>query len=320
MRIAVIRPPAREDVVRRRVQVREWEGYEENARDICAALGDLGHEAIVLRDGSGLAASLRALTPDAAWVCSAGGQGRDPMAHLPAVLELMGLSYVGSLPLAAALADHKPTAKRLFRALGVPTPADGDACGFPCVIKPANGLAGCGVFLAHDEAQLHSHAAAVRARYGPDMLVERYIEGVDITLAMIEVDGRIEFLAPLLRSVSWRSDDIPGDELEHPRSGLAEGPPAELPADAGIDLAALRRHALAAFRGVRLRQLARMDFRVGPAGAFLLEANHKPDLRRAGLVATAARLAGLAYPELVRTLLDGALRADPALVPAAEGV
>lgn len=319
MRIAVIRAPAVGDAVRRTFHVREPEGYEENARDISAALEELGHEAVVLRDGSALAATLHALKPDVAWVCSAGGQGRDPMAHLPAVLELCGVPYVGSPPLAAAIADHKPTAKRLFSAVGVPTPAGGTAAGPPWIVKPANGLASCGVHLAADEDQLRIASDAVCARYGGDVLVERFIDGVDVTLPMIETATGIEFLPALRRSMSWRSQPVTDHAIEHPRSDLVEGPAVRQVEDAGVDLDALRDHCIEVFGALGLRQLARMDFRVGSGGAFLLEANHKPDLRRCGLVAMSAALAGIGHTELIGRLLDAAALREVGAAASVEG-
>ena len=51
-----------------------------------------------------------------------GIQGVSRYTHLPAMLEMLGVPYVGSNPEAHALALDKIIAKLLFQSQGVPTP------------------------------------------------------------------------------------------------------------------------------------------------------------------------------------------------------
>jgi D-alanine-D-alanine ligase len=111
MNIAVISTGEPSAVLRRTVSTREWEAYSQNAADIAAALAALGHAVVRLTDGPALVGALSHVRPDLAWVCSGGIQSRDPATHLPAVLEMLGLDYVGATPLAAGLADHKARGK-----------------------------------------------------------------------------------------------------------------------------------------------------------------------------------------------------------------
>src|SRR5947208_13967101 len=68
---------------------------------------------------------------------------------LQAVLDVIGVPYTGSGPLASALAMDKDLSKRLFRAAGVPVPAwfmtpppvapedVATALGWPVIVKPS---------------------------------------------------------------------------------------------------------------------------------------------------------------------------------------
>src|SRR5271169_3651755 len=118
-------------------------GYE------CAkALADRGYKVRVIDVGRDVPALLRALDPrpDVIFNALHGIGGED--GTLQAVFEMLRIPYTHSGVLASALAMHKPTAKTLFRAAGLPVaddvvarPEDLLACEpmpAPFVIKPTN--------------------------------------------------------------------------------------------------------------------------------------------------------------------------------------
>jgi D-alanine-D-alanine ligase len=320
MRIAVISTGDRSAVLRRTISRREWEGYAENAADIAASLTALGHDVVRVTDGRGLNDALDETHPQLAWVCSGGIQGRDPATHLPGLLEMLGLDYVGSPPLAAGLADNKARAKALVRDAGVPTPdfalvragISPAACGtpaYPVVVKPVLGMCSCGVRRADTPDGLERAVALLQQRYRDEVLIERYVEGIDVTMPVLEVGNTVRCLPALQRFFAGRNDPAyPHFDLPHPRSELREG--AAMPAALeGVQLDALRAMARTAFTVLGLRHCARFDFRVAASGVWFLEANHKPDLTRASLFARSAALAGLTHPELIGLILSAARRA-----------
>jgi D-alanine-D-alanine ligase len=95
-----------------------------------------------------------------------GGPGEDGTIQL--LLDLMGKPYVGSGPLASALAMDKIEAKKAFQGKGLPTPpwvhvpagdlesfvAKARALGFPMVLKPRREGSSVGVRLVHAEEEL----------------------------------------------------------------------------------------------------------------------------------------------------------------------
>ncbi len=323
MKIAVIHTGARSAVLRQTSNTREWEAYRDNASDIAAALDALGHDVIRLTDGRTLVDSLSQVRPDLAWICSGGIQGRDPATHLPALLEMLGLDYVGSTPLAAGLADNKARAKALLRDAGVTTPEfsvvpagtaplETATSDYPVVVKPVCGMCSCGVRRADSFSEVRHAVAALQHRYDDAVLVERFVAGMDVTVGVVQAaGGALRCLPPLQRCFAGRDD--PGFAhfaLPHPQSQLREGPPV------AADLTDAQRTALctmaeSAFAVLGLRHFARVDFRISDSAIWFLEANHKPDLTRTSLLAVSARLAGLDHHALVGAILESA-SASPA--------
>jgi len=328
MRVAVISTGERSAVLRRTVSRREWEAYGENAADIAASLSSLGHEVVRLTDGRSLIDALGETCPHLAWVCSGGIQGRDPATHLPALLEMLGLDYVGSPPLAAGLADNKARAKVVVRDAGAherkigrrdagisPAAIVTPAC--PVVIKPVLGMCSCGVRRAATPGDLERAVALLQQRYRDEVLIERYVEGIDVTIPVIEVGNTVRCLPALQRFFAGRDDPAyPHFDLPHPRSELREGPAMPVALEA-VQLDALRTMARTAFAALGLRHCARFDFRIAASGVWFLEANHKPDLTRASLFARSAALAGLTHEELIGVILSAARRVRPVRCPPA---
>ncbi|MGW0611222.1 D-alanine--D-alanine ligase family protein [Streptomyces sp. NPDC002788] len=316
MRIAVVRTPKRGDHLRSTFISREWEEYQENAEAISEGLASLGHTAYVLQESPSLASTLQNLRIEVVWVCSAGGQGRDPTCHLPSMLEMLGLPYVGSPPMPSAMADDKSVAKRIVQTVGVKTPefrlietdtgSHSLSANFPLVVKPIHGFGGCGVYLVCTPQELDEAVLSLRSRYRTPSLVEAYIEGADVTVPILQVGGRMVGLHPLQRSMKWEADSatqVPGYEREHRLSRVLEGVATEFSTEAPRCIDA----AIQVSRALNLRHFARIDFRFCDSEAFFLEANHKPDLRPASLFTQSANLSGWTYKALLSHLLNEAL-------------
>ena len=91
-----------------------------SGRECAKALVDHGYAVRSIDVGRDLPALLRALEPRPDLVFNAlhGVGGED--GTVQAVLDLLGMPYTHSGVLASALAMHKPTAKEVFRAAGLP--------------------------------------------------------------------------------------------------------------------------------------------------------------------------------------------------------
>src|SRR4030042_317739 len=81
-----------------------------------------GRGGFPLGAGPGVTAPLREPRPDIVFNVAEGEGGRCREAHVPALLEMLGIPYVGSDPLTLCVTLDKPVAKRLVASEGYPTP------------------------------------------------------------------------------------------------------------------------------------------------------------------------------------------------------
>lgn len=251
-----------------------------------------------------------------------GGPGEDGTLQL--LLELLGKAYVGSGPLACALAMDKHETHRLLSAKGLPVPQwrtwqgeelDGflegvEEIGFPLVVKPRSEGSSVGVFLVKGQKELRRRAREVLESYG-SLLLERFIPGREVTCALLEGDSGVEAL-PLVELrprgrplFDWGAKYAPG-ECEFVC-------PAELPEEAAARAAAVSRET---FLALGCRDFARVDLRLAPDGTpYVLELNALPGMTEMSTFPRAAAAAGIPYQELVRRLISRALARLPSPDP-----
>jgi D-alanine-D-alanine ligase len=243
------------------------------------------------------------------------GFGRE--AQVPALLEAFGIPYTFADPLVACTTLHKPTAKRLLRDLGLPTPdfrvvaVEADLASvdlpFPLFVKPvaegtAKGIDG-GSRVATPEA-LASRCRHVLATWRQPALVEPYLAGREFTVGITGTGDRAAAVGTL--EVVLREDVHEGaytyrhkEECESLCAfSLAE------PEDA----APLERLALEAWRVLDGRDAGRVDLRLDGTGRpWILEINPLPGLHPTHsdlpMIATAM---GLPYVELISRIVASA--------------
>ena len=125
LRIAVIYGGDKDQpgsVVNKTLNPRSWKSYESVARDIQVALWEIGFEhVVVLPDDMRLPQRLADEGVHLVWLNTGGVQGYNPVSHAPAMLEMLGIPYIGHDPLNAATLDNKDAFKRGLQALGITT-------------------------------------------------------------------------------------------------------------------------------------------------------------------------------------------------------
>ena len=306
-------------------------------RGIAQALRSLGHEVTSVDTASGrvlppgeeeqaaLPAGERAeLVPNAAAVMTEslpvadaevvfialhGGEGED--GTVQALLELTGKPYTGSAVLASALAMDKTMSKKVFMHEGIPTPEwqllrGGEPMpavdvarlgGYPIVVKPNAEGSTVGLTIVTAAGQLPD-AIREAARFGRDVLIERFIPGRELTVAVLGDE--------VLPIVEIRPKHGHYDYDSKYTSGASDYfCPAELPADLAARVADLGARAV---RALGCRGVARVDFRLSPEmEAYCLEVNTIPGMTPTSLVPMAAKARGMSYDQLVQRMLDLAL-------------
>jgi D-alanine-D-alanine ligase len=289
-----------------------------SGRRVVDALRGAGVEAYLHDADAALLPDLAAEAYDAAFIALHGGPGED--GAIRGVLDLAGVPYAGASPHACRLAFDKPIAKGLLRAAGVATPdavtlphstfrelgahAVLDrllaAVGLPLIVKPASGGSALGATVVHDAAALP--AAMVHCfSYGDTALVERFVEGTELAVSVVDVDGAPRALPPV--------EIVPKEGVFDYAARYTAGAtdyytPARLDDDV---LASASDAALAAHRVLCLRDLSRTDLVVDAHGTpWFLEVNVSPGMTETSLLPMAAAAAGLDLGALCRDLLAAA--------------
>jgi D-alanine-D-alanine ligase len=238
-----------------------------------------------------------------------GGAGED--GTIQALLELAGKPYTGSGVLASALAMDKAASKKMFVQEGILTPewvllSAGDELpdldvdslgGYPIIVKPNTEGSTVGLTVVTKAAELPD-AIALAADYGPDVLIERYIPGRELTVAVLGDEA--------LPIVEIKPKGGFYDYEHKYTSGMSE---YFCPADLPEPLAArIRELGVRAATVLGCRGVSRTDFRLSPANEpYCLEVNTIPGMTPTSLVPMAAMARGLSYDQLVGRMLDLAL-------------
>lgn len=225
-----------------------------------------------------------------------GGAGED--GTLQALLELVGIPYTGSGPLASAMAMDKDITKRLARFADIPTPdwlmapaPERDVArtlGYPVIVKPSKQGSTVGLSLVKSP---HDLDAAMELAFGFDdeVMLERFVPGRELTVPVLGDET-----LPVGEIIS--KNEIFDYEAKY-QAGMAD---EIFPADITDELAReARRLALATHRALKLGGFSRVDFRLDEEGLlWMLEVNTLPGMTEASLVPKSAAAAGMAFPDL----------------------
>ncbi|MER8912065.1 ATP-grasp domain-containing protein [Mesorhizobium sp. M0854] len=319
MRVAVVLNHDRMGVINRFGQLCPKRDDRKTVESVVAALQEGGHETLLCEGDKGLLTTLEQFMPPdpearpsgIVFNMAYGIQGECRLTHLPAMLEMAGVPYTGSSPLGHGLAFDKVVTKRLIRDCGVPTPnfrvmrrgteRTGDLR-FPLVVKPRLESDSCGLQLVHEPAQLRQAVEAIVAQYAQDALVEEYIEGREIWIALLG-NGELEVLPPVEQDFGHRKTRLLSWEDKMHMAGAA--PQRICPAQIGSKLArTLRDISVATFRACECRDYARVDFRIDRSGQpFVLEINSMPGLGMTSAYVLAATTAGYSFSSLFNRIL-----------------
>ena len=285
---------------------------------VLAALRSRGVDAHPFDPAQGSLADLAAARFDRVFIALHGRGGED--GSLQGALEHLRIPYTGSGVQASALAFDKVTAKRIWVAEGVPTPAwravdaatDWKALvaelGRALVVKPAREGSTIGITRVFDaDAGSLAPAYELAARYDRTVIVEEMIAGREVTCAILGAADAARAL-PLIEIAA------PGGNYDYRNKYFTEDTRYLCPAplDAAIT-ASLQALCVRAYRALGARGWGRIDLMLRePVGAapqpYLLELNTSPGMTSHSLVPIAAKAEGTDYATLVLGILaDAAL-------------
>ncbi|MGH7045149.1 MAG: D-alanine--D-alanine ligase [Stellaceae bacterium] len=280
-----------------------------SGRECAKALIDHGYHVRIIDVRRDPAALLQALDPrpDVIFNALHGVGGED--GTLQAVLDLLAIPYTHSGVRASALAMHKPTAKALFRAAGLPVAEDvvaspaelarHDPLPPPFVVKPANQGSSVGVHIVRigDNSWREE---VLGWCFGDEVMVERFIPGRELTVAVMgeRALGVCE-IVPRGSFYDYTAKYVDG--------GSVHLVPAPVPAavyEEALEIG-LRAHRVLGCRGVSRADL-RYDDTASVGRLYLLEINTQPGMTPTSLVPDIARNAGIGFDELVVWMVEHA--------------
>ncbi len=294
------------------------------------AIASFGHDVPVLAAGPGIVDAVREERPDFVFNLAEGTGGRCREAHVPALLELLGIPYAGSDPLTLCVTLDKPVAKRLVASERFPTPAfrtcrdvsDAEAVDlpFPVIVKPAFEGSSKGVRLASratTDGALREMVRFVTERYGQEAIVEAFVPGPEVTVGIVGNGSGARVLGMMEIVPKTMSNDTFVYSLEVKRdweNQVSYRVPPALPAAV---LAELSRCALGIYRLLGCRDFSRIDFRVDRDGVpQFIECNPLPGLCPGyGDLPIMAGAVGIPHRALIGEILGHAL-ARHGMVPA----
>jgi D-alanine-D-alanine ligase len=255
---------------------------------------------------------LKGERPGLAFNLSYGIQGQARYTHVPGILEMIGIPYVGSNPLAHSLSLDKVVAKMIFRQNGLPTPDfavlkdagfDPPDLEYPLIVKPKNEAVSMGIKIVTTFEELQEAARVILDNFNQPVLVERYIEGREINVGLLG-NNPPEALPPCEIVFGGKGPAIYTIEDKKGKSGRTID--WICPAPLGDELSQeARRLAVEAFTALGCYDVARVDMRLDDQGRlFILEINSLPSLGEHGSYTIAAQHIGLDFSALVNRIVE----------------
>ena len=247
--------------------------------------------------------------------------------HVAGIYELMNVPYTGSATLALGTCLNKVRTKEILRAYGIPTTqhiicTDVETClfndtrlHFPLIVKPIHEDASIGIensSVVYDIQSLQKQVAYILKTFDEPALVEEYIEGRELNVAIIgngqptllpisEIDfSKLPSGYPKI--VTYNAKWV---ECTPEYNGTVGTCPAKLEPDVEYRV---REVALQAYQIMDIRDYARVDIRLGASNIpYVLEINPNPDISCDAGFARSARTAGMTFDDMIVKIVEAAL-------------
>ena len=228
------------------------------------------------------------------------------------VLETLQVPYTGSGVQASAIAIDKVFTKRLWETHKLPTPRYrvietderahlndvADALRLPLIVKPPNEGSTIGITRVRGYSGMRE-AFALARKYDDVVLAEEFIDGRELTCAILGEGGEAEAL-PLV--------EIRAPDANYDYHNKYFGEQTKYLCPAPIDAALsekVRQLSVRAYNALGARGWGRIDIMLSKSnGPYLLELNTSPGMTGHSLVPIAARAVGISYEDLVLRILS----------------
>jgi D-alanine-D-alanine ligase len=265
---------------------------------------------------------------DLAFNYSMGIRGESGYAHLPAMLEMLGIPYTGSCVLTQALVMNKYQMSYVLRANGIATPpayllSPGqkivmeESLDFPLMVKPVARGSSAGItqksYITSLE-ELEKQVRFVWETFGESALVQQFLEGREVSVGMV---GNPPQVLPMIEPDFSKLPEgyLPFDSLEVKWIVEEEAEevhltcPAQIPDELEREV---KEVCLKTWEALHIRDYTRIDLRCDRNGKpHVLDVNSPaglipPEVSTTSYLSLAARTAGIEYRELLQRIIDAA--------------
>ena len=229
------------------------------------------------------------------------------------ILEILKIPYTGCGVMSSAVCMNKeytkrilstcqdiPMAKSAFIKKGENLSAKTADLKFPVITKPVSEGSSFGMTKVNSKEDLKP-AYDEAVKYNDDVLIEEFIDGVFVTVGVLEQDGK-NFATEILEI---RPKNEWYDFEAKYTVGMSE---FILPAKLSPELTertqaiAVKAHEIAGCRGV-----SRVDFMIGKDGIpYVIEINTSPGMTETSDLPAQSKVMGISYDDLVQIILNGA--------------
>ncbi len=261
---------------------------------------------------------------DIAFNMATGGGKDSRQLHVPAILDLLGIPYTGSSALTHAICIDKSVTKAVVEKYGVKTPRffvvhPGDPVPdhdleYPLIVKPVREGSSKGLrkeSVVNDMESLKRAVGWIHENFSEAALVEEFIDGTEVTVGLLETEKGLKVLPLLEIDFSklpegierFYSDRVKNQGLD---VYIEYHAPARLPEDV---YANVEQSAEKVFNALKMRDYARMDFRIKDGVGYVLDVNSLPLLvPEYSDITKMAKAEGMSYDDLVLSILESAMR------------
>lgn len=285
---------------------------------VASALEKGGHNVKVIEGNISIAEKLRSFMPRViagerpgmVFNMAYGIQGQSRYTHIPSILEMLGVPYVGSGPQAHAVALDKVMSKIVFQQHNLSTPgfwvfSDSeeimDDVEYPVIVKPKMEAVSMGLKIVDNKDDLKEAIANIIETYQQQALVEMFISGREFAVGFIGNGAAQEILPIVEFDLKGDPDTIQtvDDKMHKPLEKIC---PADIPDNVADEI---RRLSQGAFGALGIYDFGRVDIRMDKDGRiYILELNSMASLGMTGSYVHAAKVAGYSFDSLVNRMLD----------------
>lgn len=296
---------------------------------VADSLRQLGHEASLIAVSDGVSDILQSIARSKCDLvfnlCETFAEDYRMEVNVAALMELARVKFTGSGTAGLLLAQDKILTKQLLEYHEIPTADFATFDGvtvethgdleFPLIVKPSRSDASIGIgkkSLVHTWEELTRQVQEIRKELQDEALAEEFIEGREVYVGVIGTKEMPEILPIVeLDFGNWDKNKPTISDREVKFGPETEGSPKLVIArNISPELRQrVERAALLAYRGLKLQDYARIDFRISNEGdPYVLEVNPNPYLEDKSELAMGGREKGLSYTQLVGRILESAAK------------